>query len=129
MDNESGILRIGIPTGFGTNGVRKEAVKIAKAMLTEMGSGKIDEKWGKYFVPSSSVNFPFDFRWGVMLTTEVSNLEYAKSIMLSFDYDDILMTDAEKLREDYRYYGKPYPNIYNYTKIVGDDYIRNNKVC
>jgi hypothetical protein len=132
MEAKSGLLRIGIPTGFGPNGVRKEAVKIAKVMLAEMGSGNIEEQWGKYYTP----RFPgraypsslYD-KWGVVLSTEVADVEYARSIMLSFDYDTVYMLESERRKENKEYFRKNPPKLYSYTNItVGDDYTRDKKV-
>lgn len=133
MEAKEGLLRIGVPTGFGTNGVRKEAVKIAKVMLAEMGSGKVEEHWGKYYtsrVPEEDYPGFLYHKWGVVLSAEVSDVEYAKSIMLSFNYDDIYMLESERREENKEYFRQHTPEIYSYTnKWVGDDYTRDKKVC
>jgi len=117
MEAKEGLLRIGVPTGFGTNGVRKEAVKIAKVMLAEMGSGKVEEHWGKYYTPKvPEQHYPGHFyhKWGVVLSTEVLDVEYAKLIMLSFDYDDVDMLESERRKENKEYFRKHTPEIYSY---------------
>ncbi len=122
MEAKSGLLRIGVPTGFGTNGVRKEAVKIAKVMLAEMGSGKVEEHWGKYYTPKvPEEDYPgyLYHKWGVVLSAEVPDVEYAKLIMLSFDYHDVDMLDSEK-RNLHTYYNEKHylrhNQLYNYKK-------------
>jgi hypothetical protein len=90
MESKIGVLRIGIPTGRGTNGVRKEAVEIAKAMLTQMGAKYIHQRWCKYYIlePEFSETLYFTrLSWGTVLTAEVPDLEYAQGIMQSFEYD------------------------------------------
>lgn len=90
MESKEGVLRIGIPTGRGTNGVRKEAVAIAKAMLAQMGTKYIHQRWCKYYVlhPEFSEDDYFTkISWGTVLTAEVPDLEYAQGIMQSFEYD------------------------------------------
>jgi hypothetical protein len=117
MEAKEGLLRIGVPTGFGTNGVRKEAVKIAKVMLAEMGSGKVEEHWGKYYTPKvPEQHYPGHFyhKWGVVLSTEVPDVEYARSIMLSFDYDTVDMLESERRKENKEYFRKHTPEIYSY---------------
>jgi hypothetical protein len=122
MEAKEGLLRIGIPTGLGPKGVRKEAVDIAKAMLTQMGAKYINKRYTKYYVPENPNldNGHFDtVRWGVVLSTEVPDVEYARSIMLSFDYDNIQMLDSEKRNLHTYYNEKPYlrhNQLYNYKK-------------
>ena len=137
MNTKEGLLRIGIPTGFGPNGVRKEAVKIARALLTGMNSENITEHWGKYYIPRNEQLNPLwsaypghqDSKWGVVISAEVSNLEYAKSIMLSFDYDDIYMIEAEKRFKYREYLGGTSPELYSYHNItIGDDHKRDEQL-
>lgn len=101
MESKAGELRIGIPTGLGTNGVRKEAVEIAKRMLQEMSSKPVTCKWCKYHkaVLDPYRNWHGDIRWGNVLTAYVDDVEYAKSIMLSFDYDEVIMLHDERVKE------------------------------
>jgi len=91
MESKTGVLRIGIPTGRGTNGVRKEAVAIAKAMLTQMGTKYIHQRWCKYYISNpdeySETRYFTRLSWGTVLTAEVPDLEYAQEIMQSFEYD------------------------------------------
>ena len=104
MDNEPGILRIGIPTGYGTNGVRKEALLIAKQMLSEMTSEPIHQQWRKYYIAEPDLDhytYYSDTRWGMVLTAKVDNLEYCKAIMLDFEYDNVLILESER-ENDYR---------------------------
>ena len=112
MEAKKGLLRIGVPTGFGPNGVRKEAVKIAKVMLAEMGSGKIEQHWGKYYHSTSKF---YDGKWGVVLSVEVPDLEYTLSIMKSFEYDEVFMMEKEKRDKELIYYGRQRSKLYSYT--------------
>lgn len=99
MDNEPGILRIGIPTGYGTNGIRKEALVIAKQMLAEMTSEPIHKQWCKYHIPEPDpdhyIYYNTRARWGMVLTAKVDNLRRCKAIMLDFEYDDVLHLESE----------------------------------
>ena len=99
MEAKSGLLRIGVPTGFGTNGVRKEAVKIAKAMLTEMGTKYIHQRWCKYYVLDTDLAIDKDYftrlSWGTVLIAEVPDLEYAQEIMQSFEYHIVYKLASE----------------------------------
>lgn len=133
MEAKEGLLRIGIPTGFGTNGVRKEALKIARVMLAQMGAGNIEEQWTKYYTHKDPIRewkayYSYNDKWGVVLSVEVPDLEYALSIMKSFEYDEVFMTEKEKLIRDKTYYddSEHYTWDYskNYTKkhVIGDDY-------
>lgn len=102
MDNEPGILRIGIPTGFGTNGVRKEALAIAKQMLSTMTPEPIHQQWCKYYTAEPDPDYYTyykDTRWGMVLTVKVDNLRRCKAIMLDFDYDNVIELDSERLKE------------------------------
>lgn len=131
MEAKEGLLRIGIPTGFGTNGVRKEALKIARVMLAQMSSGNIEEHWTKYYIPRGNTDEYFTNRyyhdkWGVVLSVEVPDLEYALSIMKSFEYDEVYMTEKEK-RDRYKtYYDDPKVYTWGYSKsyakkhVIGD---------
>jgi hypothetical protein len=111
MENKIGVLRIGIPTGLGPNGVRKEAVKIAKAMFTEMGAKYINKRYTKYYVPEAynlDSGLFHTVKWGVVLSAEVPDVEYARSIMLSFDYDNVDMLESEETNLHRYYNKKPY---------------------
>ena len=102
MENEPGILRIGIPTGFGTNGIRKEALMIAKQMLSEMTSEPIHQEWCKYHIPEPDPNRYTYFtraRWGMVLTAKVDNLDYCKAIMLDFEYDYVVQLESEIVKD------------------------------
>jgi hypothetical protein len=97
-----------------------------------MGAKYINKRYTKYYVPENPNldNGHFDtVRWGVVLSAEVPDVEYARSIMLSFDYDNIQMLDSEKRKENKEYFRKNPLKIYSYTNItVGDDYTRDKKV-
>ena len=82
-----GILRIGIPTGKGANGVRKEALEVAKRMLKEMTSEPITQKWCKYYPLYGDIDAWVGHKWGMVISAKVPNLEYSMSIMESFEYD------------------------------------------
>ena len=92
MEDKAGIVRIGIPTGLGRNGVRKEALEIARRMLQEMSSKPVTHKWCKYYIPDPEDYKTFfgNCRWGMVISAHVENVEYAKAIMLSFEYDDVI---------------------------------------
>ena len=115
MDSKAGIVRIGIPTGLGSNGVRKEAFKIAIKMLEEMSSKSVTHKWCKYFIPEREgyTTYFGNVRWGMVLSAHVENVEYAKAIMLSFEYDEVIRVDDRPDivdRMDYMTYIKNYGN-------------------
>lgn len=101
MEGEPGILRIGIPTGVGTKGVRKEDLIIAKNMLSEMTSEYITQKWGQYYVVEYDNLVKYlDLimsKWGMVLEVKVPNLTYAKAIMKSFEYDIIDIIKSSKI--------------------------------
>jgi hypothetical protein len=101
MEAKAGIVRIGIPTGLGRNGVRKEALEIAKRMLQEMSSKPVTHKWCKYYIPAADENSSFygTSRWGMVVSAHVENVEYAKAIMLSFEYDEVALLDLERNEE------------------------------
>ena len=98
MESKAGLLRIGIPTGKGTSGVLKEAVKMAKVMLKEMSSESIQQQWCKYYVQfiDGYTSPSFNGRWGTVLSVNVDNLEYATAIMLSFDYELVKQIESER---------------------------------
>lgn len=102
MEGQPGILRIGIPTGYGTNGVRKEALAIAKQMLSAMTPEPIHQEWCKYYIAQPDPDYYTyykDIKWGMVLTAKVDNLEYCKSIMLDFDYDNVIALESERVKE------------------------------
>jgi len=102
MEGQPGILRIGIPTGYGTNGIRKEALAIAKQMLSTMTPEPIHQQWCKYYTAEPDPDhytYYKDTRWGMVLTVKVDNLRRCKAIMLDFDYDNVIELDSERLKE------------------------------
>jgi hypothetical protein len=104
MDKEVKKIRIGIPTGLGTNGVRKEALVMVKAMLKEKTSQPITQQWCKYEIDTTVdnediVHFKFRqggwqhnsfFKWGMVVTAYVTDFEHIKAIMLDFGYDEVI---------------------------------------
>jgi hypothetical protein len=103
MEAKAGIVRIGIPTGLGRNGVRKEALEIAKRMLQEMSSKPVTHKWCKYYIPKEGYEYFSNGRWGMVVSAHVENVEYAKAIMLSFEYDEVVLLDLERNEESQDY--------------------------
>lgn len=103
IEGKPGLLRIGIPTSMGTNGVRKEAIEIARNMLKEMCTEPIFQKWCKYGVLEKNKDntIYYYYRWGMVLTTKVKNLEYATAIMESFDFD---IACLDVLKDEYLYF-------------------------
>lgn len=106
MEAKAGIIRIGIPTGLGRNGVRKEAFKIAVKLLQEMSSKPVTNKWCKYYIPDPEGYKTYfgNIRWGMVLSAHVDNVEYAKAIMLSFEYDEVIHLEEEKINEQETYF-------------------------
>jgi len=106
MEDKAGIVRIGIPTGLGRNGVRKEALEIARRMLQEMSSKPVTHKWCKYYIPNDGLYSTYfgTTRWGMVVSAHVENVEYAKAIMLSFEYDEVTDLEEERIKERETYF-------------------------
>ena len=111
-----GKLVVAIPTGYGTNGVRKEALAILLNLITEMSTdGIVNKKWGSYYKPDNdNPKWYHNKLWGMIVSTEVEDLERSQLIMQDFGFD----------LGDYPQYGhmKPHIMIKNpYTVKVIDE--------
>lgn len=86
---DQGKLVVAIPTGYGTNGVRKEALAMLLNLISEISvDGVITKKWGAYYLPDPK---PYDWhttkKWGMIVTAEVNDVERYKLIVQDFGYD------------------------------------------
>jgi len=87
---DPGKLVVAIPTGYGTNGVRKEALAMLLNLISEMSvDGIVTKKWGSYNQPDPDPKFSWYTRkkWGMIVTTNVDDLEHYKRILQDFGYD------------------------------------------
>ena len=98
MEKEVKELRIGIRTGLGTNGVRKEALAMVKAMLQEKTSQPITQRWCKYEASNleydpddrTTWGYQYNHKWGMVVTAYVIDFDHIKAIMLDFGYDEVI---------------------------------------
>jgi len=88
---DPGKLVVAIPTGYGTNGVRKEALAVLLNLISEMSvDGIVTKKWGSYYlpVPDPEASWTHTYKkWGMIVTAEVNDLEHCKLIVQDFGYD------------------------------------------
>ena len=86
---DPGKLVVAIPTGYGTNGVRKEALAVLLNLISEMSvDGIVTKKWGAYWSPDPEpYNWHTRKTWGMIVTAEVNDLEHCKLIVQDFGYD------------------------------------------
>lgn len=84
-----GKLVVAIPTGYGTNGVRKEALTMLLNLVTEMSiDGIVNKKWGSYYLLDDEYSiYSSRKKWGMIITTEVEDLEKSKYIVQDFGFD------------------------------------------
>lgn len=86
---DPGKLVVAIPTGYGTNGVRKEALEILLRLATEMSiDGVVNKRWGSYYKPDNdNPRWYHNKLWGMIVSTEVGDLERSRLIMQDFGFD------------------------------------------
>lgn len=87
---DPGKLVVAIPTGYGTNGIRKEALAMLLNLISEMSvDGVVTKKWGSYNLPDPDPAFAWYTRkkWGMIVTAEVNDLEHYKRIVQDFGFD------------------------------------------
>ena len=86
---DPGKLVVAIPTGYGTNGVRKEALAVLLNLISEMSvDGIVTKKWGSYWLLDPEMpSWDTCKKWGMIITAEVNDLERCKLIVQDFGYD------------------------------------------